>query len=400
MRAAALVVLLLDEDEDAVRRSWVVMWGRGLLKLEEVLYWLRSWRGGGDKISFGRRGSSFVLESVGDGRLEVGFCFLTTSEPEAGGVGGRARLGGGEGRGGVLSFFALDFEVSGVLGREGVAMLPLLRRFAAVRDIEADRGLGAYLLPSPRRMSLVGFGVDLALGSGTSSATSITGLRAIVAEFGLPLDVVGEFGEYPIFPSSPNFSSWDGTVDTGLSVVSVSFFQLALLEADEEVRVVSGAGLKSGIWICGRALRSRREEGGGAFTTASIVCEKPGLSRIFRCLVFSSRSFRDIGYSGCLMGLRSRDFGLFMGPVHSVITQGMINGGSTSLAYSLTLCMLGAIFGVTLRTSLEGDIRPSILLGSRHNLSGLFGGGGPGLSEKLRRHNDAAILGVRCNKTG
>jgi hypothetical protein len=42
MRAAALVVLLLDEDEDAVRRSWVVMCGRGLLKLEEVLYWLRS----------------------------------------------------------------------------------------------------------------------------------------------------------------------------------------------------------------------------------------------------------------------------------------------------------------------------------------------------------------------
>lgn len=135
-------------------------------------------------------------------------------------------------------------------------------------------------------------------------------------------------------------------------------------------------------------------------TTASIVCEKPGLSRIFRCLVLSSRSLRETGYSGCLMGLRSRDLGLLMGPVHSVITEGMINGGSTSLAYSLTLFMLGAIFGVTLRTSRAGDIRPSILLGSRHSLRGLFGGGGPGLSEKLRTHRDADKLGVRCSKTG
>ena len=279
-------------------------------------------------------------------------------------------------------------------------MLPLLLRFAAVREIEADRGLGAYLLPSPRKMSLVGFGVDLALGRGTSSATNITGLRAMFAEFGLPLDAVAEVGEYPVLPSSPDFSSCEGTVDTGLSVVSVTFFQLALLEADDEVRVASGAGLKSGMWICGRALRSRRAEGEGALTTASIVCENPGLSRIFRCLVFSSRSFREIGYSGCSMGLRSRDLGLLMGPVHSVITEGMINGGSASLAYSLTLFMLGAIFGVTLRASLAGDIKPSMLLGSRHNLRGLFGGGGPGLSEKLRTHTDADMLGVRFNKTG
>lgn len=62
-----------------------------------------------------------------------------------------------------------------------------------------------------------------------------------------------------------------------------------------------------------------------------------------------------------------------------------------SLAYSLTLLMLGAILGVTR----EADIRPSILLGSRHIRKGLFGGGGPGLSEKLRTHNEAAILGVR-----
>lgn len=199
-----------------------------------------------------------------------------------------------------MSFLPLDFEVSGVLGWEGVAMLPLLRRFGAVREIEADRGLGAYLLPSPRRMSLVGFGVDLALGKGTSSATSVTGLRAMTAEFGLPLDTGGEFGEYPVLPSEPDFSSCEGTVETGLSVFSVIFFQLASLEAEEDVLVAKGAGLKSGIWICGRALRSLRVDGAGALTTASIVCENPGLSRIFRCLVHSSRSFREIGYSGCL----------------------------------------------------------------------------------------------------
>jgi hypothetical protein len=192
----------------------------------------------------------------------------------------------------VLFFFPLTLAVSGVFGREMVAMLPLLRRFAAVRDIDADRGRGAYLLPSPRRVSLVGFGVDRALGKGTSSATSITGLSAMVAELGLPLVPVGE---YPVLPSSMDFSSCDGTVDTGLRVVSVTFFQLALLEADDDVRVASGAGLKAGIWIAGRALRSRRAEGGGELTTASIVCEKPGLSRILRCLVFSSRSLRDVG---------------------------------------------------------------------------------------------------------
>jgi hypothetical protein len=67
------------------------------------------------------------------------------------------------------------------------------------------------------------------------------------AKFGLPFDVVGEFGEYPVLPSSSDFSSCEGTVETGLSVVSVTFFQLASLEADEEVRVTNGAGLKSGI---------------------------------------------------------------------------------------------------------------------------------------------------------
>ena len=89
-----------------------------------------------------------------------------------------------------------------------------------------------------------------------------------------------------------------------------------------------------------------------------------------------------------------------MGPVHSVMTEGMMIGGSASLAYSLTLFMLGAILGVVLRGSRDFDKRPSILFGSRHVLKGLFGGGGPGLSEKLRTPRDTDMLGVRCNSTG
>lgn len=192
MRAAAR---LEDEEEVAVRRSCVVICVSPLLNDEDGWCWWRSWSGGGERGSAGGSGSSFVLESVCDGRLEVGLCFLITSEPEAGGVGGRARLGGGDGRGGVVSFPGLDLVASGVLGRDVVVALPLLRRFSAVRDIDAERGLGAYLLPSPRRISLVGFGVDLALGRGTCSATSITGLRATPNELGLSLEDVGDFGE-------------------------------------------------------------------------------------------------------------------------------------------------------------------------------------------------------------
>lgn len=119
--------------------------------------------------------------------------FLVASVPEMGGVGGKARLGGGEGRGGVSSFFAGGLLVSGELGRE-LPMLLRLLRLMAVREIEAERGRGAYLVPSPRRMSLGGLGVFLALGGGTSSATSITGLRAMIAELGLPLLTDGEVG--------------------------------------------------------------------------------------------------------------------------------------------------------------------------------------------------------------
>lgn len=402
IRTAARLALLLEVEEVAARRSCVVMCGRPLLKDEDGWCWWRSWRGGGERGSLGGSGSSFVLAFVGDGRSEVCLCLLITSEPETGGVGGRARFGGGDGRGGVVSFFALGLEASGVLGRDVVPALPLLRRFKAARDIDAERGLGTYLLPSPRSISRVGLGVDRAFGRGTSSATNITGLRATPSELGLPLEEVGDFGEYPVFPSRLDFSSCEGTVETGLSVSSVIFFQLALLDADDDVLVASGADLKSGTWICGRVLRSRRVGGIEALTTESIA--KPGVSQIVRCFVRSSLSFRDIGYRGCLVVLRSRDLGLLIGPVHSVVTDAMIGGGSISLtyslAYSLTVLMLGAIFGVALRFSLEAEINPSILLGSLHSRSGLFGGGGPGLSLKLLMPREAAMLGVRCIKTG
>lgn len=181
---------------------------------------------------------------------------------------------------------------------------------------------------------------------------------------------------------------------------SVTFLQLLLLDADDDVRVARGAGLKSGIWICGRALRRRRAGGDGALTTASIVRDTLGLSRILRCLVRASLSFRDIGYRVCFMGWRSLELGLVIGPVHSVITDGTINGGSASLAYPLPLLMLGANFSVALRASRDEDINPSMLLGSRHSLRGLLGGGGPGLSEKLLTPIEAAILGVLCSSTG
>lgn len=187
-------------------------------------------------------------------------------------------------------------------------------------------------------------------------------------------------------------------METGLKVFSVTFFQLALLDADEDARVAREAGLKSGIWICGRALRRRRAGRVGSLTMESIVRVKPGLSRIFLCLVRSSLSFLEIGYSGCLRGLRSRDLGLLIGPVHSVITEGMMMGTSLSLACSLTLLMLGAILGVALRPSPGVVMSPSMPVGSRQNLNGLLAGGGPGLSEKLRGPIDVAILDVRCNK--
>jgi len=264
--------------------------------------------------------------SVGEGVFADVFAALRTrSEPEAGGVGGSARFGGGEGKGGVVS--SLLFLPSGVAGLETVTKLDRLLRFTAVREIEADRGRGLYFVPSPRRISRAGFGGDFAFDKGTSSATSITGLSVIFGESGLPFVVAGDTGVYPVFSlRTSTLSSADGTGETGCVVFSVTCFQLAVLEADDEARVAKGAGFKSGIWICGRALRSRRVGSGGALTTASMVCVGYGRSRSLRCRIRSSRSLRDAGYSGWRTRPVCRV--LVMGPVHSVMTEGTTTGSS------------------------------------------------------------------------
>lgn len=63
--------------------------------------------------------------------------------------------------------------------------------------------------------------------------------------------------------------------------------------------------------------------------------------------------------------------------------------------------MAGAsLIGVALRTVLAGEMVPLMLAGSRQSLSGLLGGGGPGLSEKLRGLVEEETLETRCNNTG
>lgn len=89
-----------------------------------------------------------------------------------------------------------------------------------------------------------------------------------------------------------------------------------------------------------------------------------------------------------------------IGPVHSVMIEGTIAGRSWSLACSSISLMIGAIFGVALRAELGGEIVPPVLTGSLQRRKGLLGGGGPGLSEKLRGYMDDAILGARCSSTG
>lgn len=63
------------------------------------------------------------------------------------------------------------------------------------------------------------------------------------------IDAVGETGEYPVFSPPPLKHSCDGTGETGVRVDSVTFFQLAVLDADDDARVTSGAGRRSGIMI-------------------------------------------------------------------------------------------------------------------------------------------------------
>lgn len=124
----------------------------------------------------------------------------------------------------------------------------------------------------------------------------------------------------------------DGTAEIGVRVSSVTFFQLRLLEADDEARAASGAGLRLGIWICGLAFFNFcLGTGTGALTMASIVRAGIGTlgigrSRSLRARVLSSRSRREIWKTDWLVFFPA-DLGRLIGPVQSVTTVGLI--GST-----------------------------------------------------------------------
>ena len=72
----------------------------------------------------------------GDGILDL---FLIFSDPDAGGVGGNARFGGGDGSGGV---WLSSCGISGVKTLEGSVILVRLRRIDDGLGIEAERGRG------------------------------------------------------------------------------------------------------------------------------------------------------------------------------------------------------------------------------------------------------------------
>lgn len=190
--------------------------------------------------------------------LALLFALPAPSEPEAGGGGGRALVGGGEGSGGAFSSSPSYLGLFD-LGDEWILfwLLPLLfalRLRTAARGYDAERGRGAYVLPS-LRMSLVGLGDGLVFGTGTSSATSMTGLRHI-PKSGVRLSAVCAVGDMGVYDVGSSASvAWDGTGEIGLWVDCVTFFQLATLDAlawlaAEGAR--SGFGRRSGMVICGR----------------------------------------------------------------------------------------------------------------------------------------------------
>jgi len=94
----------------------------------------------GEMSYAGMRGKSFLLPSVT-------LALLAFSDPDAGGVGGSALFGGGEGSGGVSSLRTCI--AAGLRDRAGVWVpevcdpeVPPVRllRLVAFRDIEAERG--------------------------------------------------------------------------------------------------------------------------------------------------------------------------------------------------------------------------------------------------------------------
>ena len=241
------------------------------------------------------------------------------SSTGSGGGGGRARTGGEEGNGGAPVSRA---SFSGVFGLVGVRTVWRLRLCAKLRGSDADRGLGAYALLS-FIAGFGAFGVDFVFAKGISSATSITELSAM-----LPSDTAGEIGEGSGFSALPA-TSLEGTAAGKLCGNSVTFLQLALLEAMEDGRAAGSAQSSFGIGMCGLAFLNRcLGIGAGAFTTASIVRVVIGRSRIVRVLIRSSRSFRDIEKAPRICELLLRDLGLLIGPVQFVTTVGFIISAS------------------------------------------------------------------------
>lgn len=216
--------------------------------------------------------------------------FVGFSEPEAGGVGGSLRCGGGEGKGGASSSCGSG---AGLLALVDACDRLKLFLFIAFRGSDADLGRGVYDFPS-LTTNLAGFCWLFAFGTGISSATNMTGLSTILASFAaLPLEAVGEMGAYPV--ALIGVVS-DGTAETGVRVNSVIFFQPVLLDAVDEDLVFKGAGRRSGMEICGLAFFKRcRGPRGETLARLSIALVATGLSRSFRALLRSSRSFRDIG---------------------------------------------------------------------------------------------------------
>lgn len=164
----------------------------------------------------------------------------------------------------------------------------------AERGMDADLGLGLYTLPSFTTM-LAGLGVGFVFGTGICSATSMTGDNAMLSSAAvLPLEVVGEIGVYPVFSPAVVGVRSDGPADVGSRVDSVTFRQLAPLEAVDVGRGSNGAGRIAGIWICGLTfLNFCLGISATTLTTASMLASitpPVGRSRSFRARVRSSRS--------------------------------------------------------------------------------------------------------------
>ncbi|KAK4888998.1 hypothetical protein LTR27_012174 [Elasticomyces elasticus] len=116
--------------------------------------------------------------------------------------------------------FLSSADHGNVLITTGVARLQ--RPGASLHPREVNNDLGREMLEARAGRKLPGLDVDLVFGAGISSATSITGLKAMQeSAVLLPLIV-------------------DGTDGTGVRVHSVIFHQLAVPDADDEAQMSKG----------------------------------------------------------------------------------------------------------------------------------------------------------------